>query len=320
MRKHVIVTGNLGYLGPIVVKRLKDRGYVTVGVDIELYDAVIPYECLPEIQVAKVTDLPDYLWDPTAVVHLAGLSNDVLGEIAPSATYAVNTRMAADLTAIFNDAKHVYASSASVYGSGNPSGASSESDIVEPLTTYADSKVKAERLIDFINPNAALLRFATLWGDSPNFRVDTVVNAFAIEAAKTNSITPKSNAKRPLLHVSDAADAIVKVIESPREEYVGAYNVLGENAHVFDIAHKLAAKLNCEVKIDESLKDADARSYFIGTFKSPHLVPSNPITLNSDEFVNRLFATAKMNLDKWSRIADYKARLQWLAEEGQLER
>ena len=319
MRKHVIVTGNLGYLGPIVVKKLKEKGFVTVGLDVELYPSVIPFDCLPEVQITKVADLPEYLWEPTAVVHLAGMSNDILGELSPSLTYAVNTRLAADIAALFGEAKHIYASSASVYGHGNPLGSSSETDALDPITTYADSKVKAERLLDFINPASVALRFGTLWGDSPNFRVDTVVNAFAVEVAKGGVITPKSNSKRPILHVSDAADAIAKVVESQREEYTGVYNVAGENIQVFDIAHKLAAKLNCQVSIDESLRDADERSYFIGTFKVPHLVPENAITLNSDEHVNRLFATAKANLDKLSRISEYRQHLAWLSEVGQQE-
>ena len=179
--------------------------------------------------------------------------------------------------------------------------------------------MKAERLIDFLNSEAVSLRFGTLWGDSPNFRVDTVVNAFAVEVAKTGVIKPKSNAKRPILHVIDAADAIIKVVESQREEYSGVYNVAGENVQVFDIANKVAAKLNAKVEIDETVKDSDERSYFIGTFRTPHLSPANAITLNSDEHVNRLYATAKLNLDKRSRISEYREHLAWLSEVGQQE-
>jgi nucleoside-diphosphate-sugar epimerase len=315
MRKQVIVTGNLGYLGPIVVKKLKSKGYLVVGVDIELYPAEIPFDYLPDLQVSKVDEIASYLWDPTAVVHLAGLSNDPLGDISPAMTYAVNTRMVGDIAAVFPDAKHVLASSASVYGFNDGESKNNvETDPLNPLTSYADSKVKAERVIDFINANSAMLRFATLWGDSPNFRTDLVVNAFAVEAAKSNTITPKSNAKRPLLHVEDAADAIVKVVESAREEYVGVYNICGENTQVWDIANKLGAKLNCTVNINETLKDAVVRSYHLGTFKTPHLCPAEPITLTNDEAITRLSARAAKSIDKPSRLEQYHEHLAWITE------
>lgn len=307
MSRVVIVTGNRGYLGPLVVKALRDRNYLVVGVDPVIYDEDIPFAYLPDVQVAHPNGILSIFSEPKAVVHLAAISNDPMGQLAPSLTYATNVDLVAEVASLFPDAQHILASSASVYGVAQD--LCVEQSTVNPLTAYADSKVKAERLLDTIVPNGTILRFATLWGDAPNFRVDLGINHFALEAVTTNRITPTSDAKRPLLHVQDAADTIVKAIDGGKANYHGIYNVTGQNTNMFKAAETIGALLNAEVIKDESLANSDHRSYYMGTLRDPHLAPTNPRVINDAEAVQRLAACASKNRNKPSRIEELKREL-----------
>jgi nucleoside-diphosphate-sugar epimerase len=303
MSKSVIVTGNLGYLGPLVVRKLRKEGYVVLGVDPGLFPAKIPFECVADVQVASVDQIPRAFWEPKAVVHLAAISNDPMGELNATLTYRTNVNLVAEVADMFSSAKQVLASSASVYGWSENNCV--ETDPIDPLSVYADSKVKAERVLQMITPNAAVLRFATLWGSAPNFRTDLVVNRFFIQAIKDGTIKPLSNAKRPLLHVSDAADAIARVVAEP-DKYGGVYNVNGENTTVFDIASKVGAFANVPVVLDESVKDADNRSYHIGTFEVDHLMPLQPITVGDEQAMNLLSFSASAYKDMPTRLEAIK--------------
>jgi nucleoside-diphosphate-sugar epimerase len=163
--------------------------------------------------------------------------------------------------------------------------------------------------MDTVVPNSTILRFATLWGDAPNFRVDLGINHFALEAATTNRITPTSDAKRPILHVQDAADAIVKAIDGGIQNYHGIYNVTGQNTSMFKAADTIGALLNAEVIKDESLANADHRSYYMGTLRDPHLCPTNPRVINDSDTIQRLAACASKNRNKPSRIEELKREL-----------
>lgn len=304
MSKSVIVTGNLGYLGPLVVRKLRKEGYVVLGVDPGLFPAKIPFECVADVQVASVDQIPRAFWEPKAVVHLAAISNDPMGELNATLTYRTNVNLVAEIADMFSSAKQVLASSASVYGWSENNCV--ETDPIDPLSVYADSKVKAERVLQMITPNAAVLRFATLWGSAPNFRTDLVVNRFFIQAIKDGTIKPLSNAKRPLLHVSDAADAIARVVAEP-DKYGGVYNVNGENTTVFDIASRVGAFANVPVVLDESVKDADNRSYHIGTFEVDHLMPLQPIKVGDEQAMNLLQFSASAYKDMPTRLEAIKA-------------
>jgi nucleoside-diphosphate-sugar epimerase len=303
----VIVTGNLGYLGPIVVKKLRDQGAVVLGVDTNFYPVDLPYEYTADYQVASLDQAPRAFWEPKAVLHLAAISNDPMGELNPALTYQTNVGLVAEIAEAMGGAKHVLASSASVYGFTDQ--AAQETDQLNPLTAYADSKVKAERVLRMVAPHAAILRFGTLWGASPNFRTDLVVNRFAVEALTNNKIEPLSNAKRPLLHINDAADALVKVALAHKEEWSDVYNVLGENVNVFDVARKVGLAMNVDVVTDESKGDADKRSYWMGTFQNPHLLGESMIKVGDDVAMTNLASAAQKFKDQPGRVAQLKAVL-----------
>lgn len=307
MKNSVVVTGNLGYLGPIVVRQLRDNGFVVAGVDPNYFDAKLPWNYKPDIQLQSFEQLPKSFWDPRAVVHLAAISNDPMGDLDDRLTYETNVRLVADICDAFPDARHVLASSASVYGFTDKN--CIESDALNPLSTYAESKVAAERLLHMVNSSSIALRFGTLWGASPNFRVDLMVNRFVLEGIVNKKIAPTSNARRPILHVEDAARAVVSAVQSNPETHHGVYNVVGQNVQVYDAAKSIAAFMNVEVKLDPEKSDADNRSYFAGTIRVPHFVEARPITIADETAMNQLVTCAGNNLKAPPRIEALKALL-----------
>lgn len=310
----IIVTGNLGYLGPIVVKKLREQGAVVLGIDPNFYEEDLPYECTADVQVATLEKAPRAFWEPKAVLHLAAISNDPMGDLRPALTYYTNVTLLSEIAEAFNGAKHVLASSASVYGFTEQ--AASETDALNPLTAYADSKVKAERVLRMVAPHSTILRFGTLWGASPNFRTDLMVNRFAIEALTKGKIEPLSNAKRPILHINDAADTMVKVALGHKEEWVDVYNVLGENVNVFDAARKVGLAMNVDVVTDETKADADKRSYWMGTFKTPHLISTDAIKVGDETAMTQLAASAAKFKDQPGRVTQLKQMLDRMENGG----
>ena len=97
----VIVTGNLGYLGPIVVKKLRDQGAVVLGIDPNFFEADLPYDCTPDVQVTSLDKAPRAFWEPKAVVHLAAISNDPMGDLNPTLTYNTNVTLVSEVAEAF---------------------------------------------------------------------------------------------------------------------------------------------------------------------------------------------------------------------------
>jgi len=221
---NILVTGNLGYIGPCVIARLRavfpgarliglDAGYFA---DALLDPASLPDQ-LPDEQILDdVRDFPERrLEGMTSIVHLAGISNDPIGNQFEDATRHVNYEATVALAAKARRAgamSFVFASSCSVYGFAED-GARSEASAVNPLTAYARSKYAAERALaelasrDF---SITCLRFATACGSSPRLRLDLVLNDFVATAVATGEIRILSDGTpwRPLINVTDMARAI----------------------------------------------------------------------------------------------------------------
>lgn len=299
----VLVTGNLGYLGPLVIQKLKDRRIYTVGLDTAWYlptmSDVSMLDYLPDEQMffdlrnLGTFPLPQNI---DTVVHLAGLSNDPMSEIEPLQTQRINFYGTARLINWYPEARHVVASSASVYGATRGVELSSETDETNPLTAYAKAKLAIDEYLakfddtekkhDWIS-----LRFGTMWGWSPNIRRDLVVNAFCWQAAKTREIAPAQNARRPLINVNDAAEMIVT---SAITKYAGVYNCSAENTTVLDIAHKVATATESSL-VPCAESNLDARDYWMDTsLLTSSLAHGHEfITLNDKSHIERVFAEAK---------------------------
>ena len=245
----VLVAGDRGYIGAVLVPFLCAAGHEVNGLDLGLYEGcdLGPVEDigvrLPhDIRDAQAGQLAGY----DAVVCLAALSNDPLGQLNPAATFSVNLEGTMRLAQAAKDAgvgRFLFASSCSLYGASG-SGAVAEDADLFPVTPYGETKVLAERELSLLADDAfspTYLRNATAYGASPRQRLDIVVNNLTAVAMTTGEVRLESDGSpwRPLVHVEDICRAFLAAIEAPRElVHNEAFNVgrPQDNVQVRDIA------------------------------------------------------------------------------------
>jgi nucleoside-diphosphate-sugar epimerase len=220
----ILITGNMGYIGPCVVKHLRFcyPDAQLAGLDMGYYancltNAAILPECKVDIQYfADVRKIPsDILQDVDAVVHLAAISNDPMGNKFENATLDINYRASINLAKMAKAAgvkTFVFASSCSMYGSAEDQPRTEKSPL-NPLTAYAKSKVYTERELEPLAEKdfkATSLRFSTACGMSERLRLDLVLNDFVAGAVASKKITILSDGSpwRPLINIKDMARAI----------------------------------------------------------------------------------------------------------------
>ncbi len=291
----ILITGNMGYVGPAVVSHLREHhpGAELVGFDAGLFaSAVTTLGPAPETRLdaqhfGDVRDITAHdLAGCDAVVHLAAVSNDPIGNRFEAVTDAINRGASLRLAACARDAgvkNFVFASSCSVYGLAD-AGARRESDAVGPLTAYARSKVATEdglRQMDAAGMTVTCLRFATACGISERLRLDLVLNDFVACALTSRQITVLSDGTpwRPLIDVADMARAIEwAVLRTP--EQGGRMLVVNagsdaRNHQVRDLAHAVAdAVPGAQVSINTAAPP-DARSYRVDFALFRELAPAH---------------------------------------------
>ncbi|MGI8882336.1 MAG: NAD-dependent epimerase/dehydratase family protein [Jatrophihabitans sp.] len=285
---HVLVTGHLGYLGVIVSRVLGDAGHDVVGLDSGYYDGCslgpepkpLPmYRCdIRDVQ-------PMHLKGIDAVIHLAALSNDPVGDLAPEITYEINHHASVRLALLARDAgvrRFLYSSTCSVYGAAGGDDLVDEDAPLRPVTPYAISKVRVEDELhaladsDFVPVS---LRNATAYGFSPQLRADIVVNNLVGWAYLTGEVKVLSDGTpwRPLVHAEDIASAFLALLEADAPAVNGqAFNVgrQGENHRVRDIAAAVAATVpGCRVTVAGEAGN-DPRSYRVDFSRLTRAVPA----------------------------------------------
>jgi nucleoside-diphosphate-sugar epimerase len=254
-----------------------DAGFFRDGT---LYEAAGPMPAVVSRDIRHVTG--DDLRGFDAVIHLAELSNDPLGQHRPAVTYAINGEGSANLAVLAKQAgvrRFLYSSSCSVYGAGNGDWKTEESS-VEPLTAYAACKLRTERVLSGLADGTfspTSLRNGTAYGASPRMRFDIVLNQFAGAAWTTRSIVMSSDGSpwRPLVHVQDVAEAFACVLEAPLDVvHDEVFNVgdSAENYRVREIAAIVGAAFpGCETRVGPPRDDG--RSYRVSFDKIRRVLP-----------------------------------------------
>lgn len=249
----VLVTGFAGYIGPVVVRRLKAAGHKVDGLDAGWF--LPQYASVPAWpDRAEFGDIIDGTSsDPDVLVHLAGLSNDPLGALNPDLTNRINKIGTLDMIAQSFRVRHVVVSSCAVYGSNDTT--VDEETAPNPLTAYARAKASVDIQASHIARNLVSLRLGTVYGPSPGHRLDLVVNRMVYDAVHGKGVTVSGSSWRPFTHVEDVAEAVLRAVEG---DFVGIRNVVGQNMRIDTLGKVVANTIGSGYVVRDS---PDARDY-----------------------------------------------------------
>jgi nucleoside-diphosphate-sugar epimerase len=246
----ILVTGHNGYIGSVMVPLLLEAGHDVVGLDTDLYEACAfgdPGQAVTSIQ-RDIRDVdPRDLEGFEAVIHLAALSNDPLGDLDARLTYDINHHASVLLARAAHRAgveRFLFASSCSLYGASGRDAPLTEEAEFNPVTPYGESKILVERHVSGLSDDGfspVFFRNATAYGVSPSLRVDIMVNNLVGYAVTTGEvlITSDGSPWRPLVHVEDISRAFLAALAAPRARtHNEAFNVGvdEENFQVRDVA------------------------------------------------------------------------------------
>ncbi len=343
----VLVTGHEGYIGTVLVPLLRETGHDVTGLDTGLFapcllgPAPAPVPTLRmDVRDVRVEDCVGF----DAVVHLAALSNDPLGNVDPELTYEINYRATVALARTARQAgiaRFLFSSSCSLYGAGADERPLTEEADFAPVTPYGESKIKSERgLLELADEkfSPVFLRNATAYGYSPRLRGDLVVNDLVANALLSGQVRLRSDGQawRPLVHVSDIAAAFAALLTVPRERVHGmAYNVgqTAENYRILDVARIVTEMVPGSEIVFSGGSAADKRNYRVScdllAARVPEFVPRWTLRdgvrqladayrdygLTSDAFGGERYQRLRRieTLRKAGRIDD---KLRWLGSGG----
>lgn len=324
----------MGYVGNVLTEMLTRQNFDVVGCDVEYFPQGFIASKTPQVESLK-KDIRDLaakdLKNCSAVLHLAALSNDPLGEINPSITNDVNFLATLHLAKIAREAgveRFVFSSSCSTYGLNSET--VDETSPLAPITAYAKSKVDSEReLIKLKDSRFApvILRNSTIYGISPSQRLDLVVNNLVASAVTTGKVKLLSDglAWRPLIHIEDVASAFILALKSPAQEVSGEFFNVGSNDNnytVREVAERIE-KIIPKSKIEYAKEvNKDTRSYKVNFDKIRDKL-GYKTKWNLEDGIGQIYDTIKK---KGFTAEDFKnkafhrvAYIRWLLEKGILD-
>ena len=245
----ILITGHTGYIGTVMAPFLADAGHEVTGLDSDLFEQCTFGEeprkfpsIRKDLRDVEATDLKGF----EAVIHLAGLSNDPLGNLNPNLTYDINHHASVRLAKLAKEVgvkRYLFSSSCSTYGAAGDKILDETADF-NPVTPYGRSKVLVEQEVSQLTTaefSPVFLRNATAYGVSPRLRFDLVLNNLTAWALTTGRVFIKSDGTpwRPIVHIEDISRAFLAALEAPRELiHNQAFNVgrSEENYQIRDLA------------------------------------------------------------------------------------
>jgi nucleoside-diphosphate-sugar epimerase len=283
----ILLTGSRGYIGTVMAPFLLDAGHEVVGIDTDLYrrSTFGPWResirtLRKDVREIQVADLRGF----DAVIHLAALSNDPLGDLNPQLTYEINHLASVRLAEQAKAAgvrRFAFASSCSNYGAAGDAPVDEEAEL-KPVTAYGESKVRVERDVSRLADDSfspTFLRCATAYGVSPRLRFDIVLNNLVAWAFTSGKVFLKSDGTpwRPIVHIEDISRAFLAVLSAPREVvHAQAFNVgrNDQNYRIREIAQIVKETVpGCEIAFADGA-GPDKRNYRADFSKIGRLLPA----------------------------------------------
>ena len=302
----ILLTGSRGYIGTVMAPFLLDAGQEVVGVDTDLYrrSTFGPWResirtLSKDVREIQVADLRGF----DAVIHLAALSNDPLGDLNPALTYEINHLASVRLAEQAKAAgvrRFAFASSCSNYGAAGNEPVDEEAEL-NPVTAYGESKVRVERDVSRLADDSfspTFLRCATAYGVSPRLRFDIVLNNLVAWAFTSGKVFLKSDGTpwRPIVHIEDISRAFLAVLSAPREAVHGqAFNVgrNDQNYRIREIAQIVKETVpGCEIAFADDA-GPDKRNYRADFSKIGRLLPAFQPKWDARKGARQLYETYK---------------------------